>query len=466
MTTLPGTRPRPAPRPKPAVPSIALPAAAPPRAAKRTGDDWPHTTRVLPWMVAGFMAVLWLVPFNTVMLAAGGPIDLQLDRLVLPVIGFVWLLATAAGGKTGPKVRLSPIHLAVGVFVAVGFLSVVVNAAELTQIGELGLSAKKLFLLVAFAGWFVMVASIVRATEVLPFLYFMLALAVLCALGTVWEFRSDYNLFYDWTDKLLPPVFTVPALASSGLDEIGRPLTRGPTDHGLEVATILSMALPIAIIGLMQAKRWLWRIVFALAAVLVVAAAVSTYRKTAFVAPAAAVLVMAAYRPRQVIKLAPLGLVVMVAVQFASPGALSGIVAQLSGDRLEEASTVNDRKSDYDAVRPDVLLHPVLGRGYGSYADLKYRVLDSELLHRVIETGFVGLASFLAVGLTVILSVRGPILGRHPLRGPPALAAAAAAAAFLMSSALFDTMSFPHVPYVFLTFAGLAAVASRTPEDG
>ena len=35
------------------------------RAAAR-GGDWPHTTRVLPWMIAGFIVMLWLVPFNTV----------------------------------------------------------------------------------------------------------------------------------------------------------------------------------------------------------------------------------------------------------------------------------------------------------------------------------------------------------------------------------------------------------------
>ena len=30
------------------------------------GGAWPHTTRVLPWMVAAVHGVLWLVPFNTI----------------------------------------------------------------------------------------------------------------------------------------------------------------------------------------------------------------------------------------------------------------------------------------------------------------------------------------------------------------------------------------------------------------
>ena len=53
--------------------------------ATRLGD-WPRTTRVLPWMLAAMMAVVWLVPFNTIQLTASLPIDLKFDRLVLPVI--------------------------------------------------------------------------------------------------------------------------------------------------------------------------------------------------------------------------------------------------------------------------------------------------------------------------------------------------------------------------------------------
>ena len=52
------------------------------RAAERLGD-WPRTTRVLPWMIAGFIVMLWLVPFNSVQLAVSTPIDMHLDRLAL-----------------------------------------------------------------------------------------------------------------------------------------------------------------------------------------------------------------------------------------------------------------------------------------------------------------------------------------------------------------------------------------------
>ena len=48
-------------------------------------DLWPRTTRLLPWMFAGFIALIWLTPFNAIEINVSLPIELRLDRLVLPV---------------------------------------------------------------------------------------------------------------------------------------------------------------------------------------------------------------------------------------------------------------------------------------------------------------------------------------------------------------------------------------------
>jgi hypothetical protein len=69
--------------------------------------------------------------------------------------------------------------------------------------------------------------------------------------------------------------------------------------------------------------------------------------------------------------------------------------------------------------------------------------------------------------VAVVAVARGPIRARRPDDTPVALAVAAAAVCFLVVSTLFDVMSFPHVPYVFLWMAALLAVmrgpTSRTP---
>jgi hypothetical protein len=448
----------------------ASPAVAPePGTEEEPGDSWPHTTRALPWMIAAFIAMLWLVPFNVIQLQSSLPVDLKLDRLILPVIIFSWVLALAIGGRGAPRWKFTPIHAVIAAFAAVAGLSVVLNASYLNETLELGLAVKKLALLGAYLSIFFIIASVVRKSEIRAFLNFNLGLAAICALGVLWEYRFNLNVFYSWSEALLPGVFQFTSNGAGGVDEIGRRLVIGPSEHGLEVVAMLSMALPIAIVGLMQSGRRRDRVLYGLAICLLVGATLATYRKSAILAPISACLVLAYFRRRELLKLAPFGLVVLVAIPILSPNALGSILEQLEPHRLG-VSTVSDRVSDYDAIRPDLLSHPVFGRGYGSYDHNSHRILDNDLLTRLVESGIVGLVAFILIVVTIIAVAAPVIRSRDPARAPPALAIAAGAAPFLVLAALFDIMSFPHAPYILLTLAGFLAVivgeAGDKPPSG
>ncbi len=436
-----------------------------PADAEPVGGAWPHTTRILPWMLAGFMALLWLVPFNGIAIDASLPIDLKLDRIVLPAIVLLWVLAIAAGGSGAPSRRVTPIHAAIAAFVAVAFLSVVFNATALSENLTFDLAVKKLSLLVAYASVFVVVASVVRRDELRAFLKLNLVLAALCAIGVLWEYRFGFNVFYEAAAQLLPRIFDV-QIAPSGFDELGRRSVSGPTDHSLEVVAILSMALPIALVGMIKARDLRGRIPYLLAACLIGAAIISTYRKSGFLAPVAALVTIAWLARRQALRLAPLAIVALLVLPLTSFSAFGSIADQFNSDKLG-VPTVGDRVSDYDAVRPDILSHPALGRGFGSYehtsGPTEARILDSDLLLRTVETGIIGLLAFLLMIVTVIAVAVAQVRARGPRGAPVAIVVAAAAAAFLLLTALFDEWSFPHAPYLFMTLAGLLAVSTAAP---
>ena len=448
----------------PAFGPLTLPRSPRLRALARHGGAWPHTPRLLPWALAGFLAILWLVPFNSITLTASLPLDLRFDRIVLPFVVALWVLALAGGGATAPRLRMTPIHVGVGLFVAVAGLSVVLDAGYLDQTLELSLALKKLTLLVAYVSLFVMIASVVRRDEVPAFLSYTLGLAVVCALGTIWEYRFHQNLFYIWSDKLLPSMFHVGTADSTGVDEIGRRVVRGPAQLGLETVAMLSLALPIALVRALQAPGWRGRLWYGLAACVLMAGAIATYRKSAFLAPVAVFAMIAYFRRRDLLRLAPLSVVLLVVIHAASPGALGAIAFQLNGNRLGVA-TVSDRTADYDAIRPDVWSHLLFGRGYGSYDHTSYRILDNEILDRLVEIGVLGLGAFVLMAGAVILSGRAGIRSRDPVRAQVGLVGACAAAAFLTMAWLFDVLAFPHTPYIFLSLAALAAVAWRSPEE-
>jgi hypothetical protein len=427
--------------------------------AGRLADDWPRTTRPLPWLIAAFIAMLWLVPFNTIQLSASLPIDLKFDRLVLPEIFVVWVLALAVGGVRSPRVKLTPIHAGIGIFALIACFSVVLDAGYLNQVQEFETSFKKISLLLDYGLFFLMIASVVRPAEVRSFLKYTLWLAVVAALGTIWQYRTHYDVFYDLSAKLLPGVFSVQP-AQQGTDEIGRYLTVGPAEIPLECVAMMSMALPIALVGMMRSESTRNRVLYGLAACILIGAAVSTYRKSALLAPVAIILALAYYERKRLLRLAPLGLVSFVVVHIVSPGALGSVLFQVQPGNLG-VNTVSDRASDYDAVRPDLWSHMPFGMGYGSYDHVLYRVLDSEILNRLVDVGVIGLLAFVGLVLSIVVTANRPIRERDPRWAEVGLVVGPAAIAYFVLCFLFDVDSFPHTPYILMSLAGLMAVRAN-----
>jgi O-antigen ligase len=440
-----------------------MPAGRPARAAQVI-DAWPHTSRLTPWMFAVCLGMVWLLPFDAIVLNVGTPIDISLDRIVLPVVVALWLLAIAVGGSAAPRFRATRIHVAVGVFVAFAFLSVVLNAGSLNQTLELDLALKRLPLLVSYIFVFVIASTAVRAEEVRSFLTLTLGLAVVCALGVLWEYRFKQNLFYLWSDKLLPSVFEVAKVDSSAVDESGRRFVQGPGAVPLETVAMLAMALPIPIVRLTQSKSQRERILYGLAACLLFAAAFATFRKSALLAPLSVVGTIAYFRRRELLKLAPLALVLVVVIPVLAPGAVAMTAGQFEPGRLAVA-TVSDRAADYDGVRPDLWTHLLVGRGWGSYSHGTYRLLDSEILHRVMEMGVLGLIAYLVMIGSVVSAARATIASRDRRWAPLALIGAAAAVSFGVASTLFDVLSFPHAVFLFLFMGGLVATVVTAHQD-
>ena len=74
-------------------------------------------------------------------------------------------------------------------------------------------------------------------------------------------------------------------------------------------------------------------------------------------APVSVGVTIAFFRRRELLKLAPLVLVLVVMIPVVSPGAIHGVLAQVSGPGSTHVATVSDRTADYDAVRAGLTLH-------------------------------------------------------------------------------------------------------------
>jgi O-antigen ligase len=419
-------------------------------------DNWPHTYRVLPWLVAAFLAMLWLVPFDAMDLPFRLPVDAKLDRLVLGVVLVLWLLAFALRGPESPTWRRSAMDVGIWLLIGLAVLSILLNAPTLVLVDEFDLSIKKLLLLAAFVLWFYFVTSVMRPAEIRPFVNLAIVLGCITAVGLIYEYRTDINLFYLWGNKLFPAVSV--SLDPFGIDAQGRRTINGPTGHPLAAALMMAMLLPFAVMALQHAKVTREKVLYYAAIALILTGGLATVRKTSVVTPIAALLVLLAFRPRQMLRLAPAGVAMLIFVHLLVPGAMGSVRSQLSPSRLFTQVSSQGRSEDYAALAPDFRSRPVLGRGWGTYEPLRYRFVDNQYLLVLIETGVVGAAAYLLMILLVVVVTFRTIRTWHPRRGPPALAAAATAVAFAVSGTLFDVLSFPHAPYLFFFVAGIAVV--------
>ncbi len=441
-------------------------ASAPPVAAL---DAWPRTRRPLPWLIAGFLAAIFLLPVDGIHPKVSLPFSSDFDRFLVAVIVAVWVLGALLGRPEGIR-RLRPRGWAVGViaFLLIAVASIAFNVDRITNLGEWETAQKRLAVLIALAALFAIVSLTLRVAELRPFAVLIVVLATITALGTVYEKKTGNNLFYETAATAFSPVAEVdPSPTEIDPDENrGRPTITGPTRHGLSVTSILSMALPFAIVLAAVATSTRRRLLWIGAACVILAGALITQRKSGVVIPAFVLLVLFALRPRQLLRLAPFGVIALALALAIAPGVFSSIQEFGHGDSLTSTA---GRTSDYPALVPDLLSHPLLGRGYGTLDSARsdtYRILDNEYLGQVFQVGGLGLIAFLAMIVTPLFLVRDVLRSDNPLRGPPALAAAAGCLAFGVASALYDILTFPQAPYLFLIMAAMCVCAAsvEVPE--
>jgi len=412
--------------------------------------------------------MLFFVPVDSTELHVHLPVSSQIDRFAIVGLIVTWF---CCGGDQRAFLRTRRSKLYVGaacVFLVVAIASLLLDVGRIVNVGDFELAEKRFGLLGSFLilSWFTLTA--LRFEDVRGFSSYLIGLATMMAFGILIERHTGYNIFYNWSAAILKPIASVapsPTDIHPVYGEDGRVVVVGPTLHGLAATTMLVVVMPFTLVRIFDAnsrKTW-W--LNALAFTLMLVAAASTDRKTALIVPVAVVIYLGLYKSRQVLRLLPVGLVVLVGlVHFASPGALGTIFTPSAG--LSSPSTEH-RISDFSTVAPDILAHPIIGRGFGtlnSEQSNDFRINDDEYIDEIWEVGVLGLLVYLFMILAPVITARRAIRARDPLIAPLALAASGGCVAYFVVNALFDALSFPQAPYMFFVVAALATISSAGPE--
>ncbi len=437
-------------------------------AATTVRDAFPHTRRPLPWFLAGFLLMLFLVPIDSTEVRIHLPVGSEIDRFGIAVLVFAWIWF---GGDQRAFLRTPRSKLyvtAACVFLLVAIASLLLDAGRIVNVGEFTLAEKRFALLGSFLilSWFTLTA--LRFEDVHGFTTYLIGLASITAVGIIVERKTGYNAFYNLSGIVFKPIATVapsPTIITPTVQTGGRVFVVGPTLHGLAAATLLVVVSPFAFVRMLHARSraswWLNAIAFSL----MFTGAMATEKKTALFVPLAAIAYIAMHRPRQVMRLAPAGIVALgIAVHVASPHSL-GLILNVNND-LNSNST-GHRIIDFQRLMPDIATHPVLGRGYGTLNPDQpnlFRINDNEYLDELWEVGIVGLLAYIGMVLSPVILARRAIRARDPVVAPLALASSAGCVAFFVVGALFDAFSYPQAPYMFFLVAALTTIAAAGPE--
>jgi O-antigen ligase/polysaccharide polymerase Wzy-like membrane protein len=457
----------------------SLEPAAPPTATgaiSSAGRRQLGATAATGWRYAivALVLTIWLIPIRRYRLPVELPFNLEPYRIMVFVLAGLLVLSVVTG-----RMRLS----ASGHGKALFLLAVAAVAAQLVnshRISEAGLSTPALKSLSYFLSMllvFLIVSSVLWSRQDVDAVVIALALgAAVVALAALYEARVHVNVF-NYLDNWIP------GLEQTGEDRYnyrgGRLRVRASAQHPIALGAALIMSVPLVLYLARRAtglRRGLWLLV----TLLIAAGAVGTVSRTVVLMLAAMLLVALVLRPRQLVRLAPLLLVLAVLAQLAAPGSVRQLYRAFTPKEglVSEQSTRagfggSGRIADLEPGVQEWRERPIFGRGLGTGAStaepaaldaldeaIAARIIfDNEYLGALVALGAFGMIALLWFmwGSVVKLALSARQL--VDLTGDFLAACAATTTGFTVGMLSYDAFAFPQVTFLFCVVAALGLKA-------
>jgi polysaccharide biosynthesis protein PslJ len=163
-------------------------------------------------------------------------------------------------------------------------------------------------------------------------------------------------------------------------------------------------------------------------------------------------------------------------LRFLAHGLVTTFLNLFQGIFNGQDSSVNARVADYSGVSQYIAERPIFGRGFGTFLPQLYRYTDNMYLLAAVEVGVVGV---IAIVVLFCSGIQSAVLGRRRARLPQQRAVGQALAASmvvaLVTSATFDSFTFPMFSGLFFVLLGCCGayctimttnIASPSPTAG
>ncbi len=425
---------------------------------------------MLRWttLLAAIVVVILFIPIRRYTAPGNLPFELEPYRILVAFTITGWL----ASLLVDPRVRLrrSGFEGPLLVFVAAALGSVIVNMSRVSDLGVESFVTKRISFFASFLLVFYFIVSIVRTRQEIDLVTKVLVAggAVLAVFALI-EARTGFNIFQHLSD-------VIPFLKlNAGLDETdiargARLRTYASAQHPIALGALFAMLTPIAIYVARTygQRRWLF------AGGLMAIAAVSTLSRTSILMLITVALVFVWLRPREIGRLWPAIVPLVIVIHLALPGSLGtlkeaffppgGLVAE---QQSFEGTPGSGRLADVGPSLDQFARQPVLGQGFGTRVvegeKQNAAILDNQWLGTLLEMGVIGVFAIVWLYLRFLRRL-GRAGRRHTPEGFLAISLASSIAAYAVSMFTFDSFTFIQVTFLLFVVLGLAAALLEIPE--
>jgi O-antigen ligase len=427
---------------------------------------------VLTWRraVIALMAVVMLIPVHLYDFPIPSPFGKPDRAIVVPML--VFFLAAALGTRR-VQFRATPMGLPLALFGVVMAAAFVFGGTELAYADVFSDTLKKgLFFLGFFVAFFV-TASVLRVDDARFVMRWLVLFGLIVA---VFAFLAKYTGFNFFRSEQ----HYIPLLQPSheSLDVTYTRQGNGPARmvgsaaHPIEFAVVMTMLVAPAAYLARTARGTRRAIFWAAAAVVIMAAALTSGSRTSAVALGVAFLASAALRPKRLPLLAVVGVLGLGAGFAVAPDSIHAISSAFSSGNAEQQKTnMQGRTEDFGPVIDQFASSPLIGHSYGYFTPQRFFFVDNTYLKLLPDLGALGLFMLFFVFWRALRMSWRAAKARAPGDDYSEGAAAVfvSCLVFVVCGVLYDQLDFTQVTYVFFLLAALGAVFYRavveeTPE--
>ena len=404
-------------------------------------------------LVTAYLAALLFIPSSLIFSPLGGA---GTPATVLSLLILLWYAASWLTGKVVPSGAGRPIRLSILAFALAVLASFVAAMTRAIPAAEALSAGRGLITVLSWSGLVVVLSQgISRYEQTDIIMRRAVVFGSVVALIEIFEFFTGINV----TNYLQIPGLSV-NIDFSTLDTRGaffRPSSTAidPIEFSVAMAILLPFALHQALDPARSSRIRRWLPV----ALIGFAIPVTVSRSGIIGAAVALLFLVPTWNPRQrrgfLVALLP-GLAV---VKVAAPGLLGTLQSYFEDlfHAAGEGSVYSTRVAAWSLDWPYISARPVFGRGWATLLAATYSWTDDMYLATLVETGVVGLICLILLYLTGIqCGAAGRRKTQDPRRRHFGQALVAAIAAATVTSATFDSISFPMVGGLTFLVLGIA----------